>query len=103
MSPLAAIMHEGGLVGEICGTGVGGRAGFRRLAGSEAAALRGWTGGVLRGVCPVSQVSMRDNRVSTQAKIGWFGVERGRWSRTLRLSTSTVAANLIRRRRRVSN
>ena len=46
---------------------------------------------------------MGTSLVSAGAKVGWFGVEVGRWMRSLRLSTSTTAASLISRKRKVSN
>ena len=52
---------------------------------------------------PGAQESIRASLVSAGAKIGWFGVEVGRWMCSLRLSTSNTAANLIRRKRKVSN
>jgi hypothetical protein len=57
----------------------------------------------MRGIGPAAQVSSRVSLVSARATIGWFGVELGRWIRSFRFLTSTTAARLTGRRRKVSN
>lgn len=76
---------------------------FGVAIGAVCAALGVAGNGWMRGTGPVAQVSIRSSRVSARAKMGWFGVELGRWIRSFRFATSTTAASLIRRNRKVSN